>query len=448
MSHPTSSRSHAARRLALLGAAVIPVSIAAGAAGASGATGPTVTLTTPTAGSTNTDGRVTVTGTYSGPNKVTSVTVSGCRPDGSRCKDYLLANTNGAFSGKWRGFPARLTPTSSDGKSGTFTVVLSGLPGTRLRISAFASDAVTPRGGSATVNVAVKAPEDPAFISVVFGRASWKAASGEGCTNQPNTARTLEQDAKDMALLGLMGVAQTVTSRVDETERLCPDNFAVEASWVDLARMRDAYGWSLTSQSKTYPDLTKLTTTQVIDETAGTLPIFQAHGHTRAWGSFAYPNNKQNSTVQRIATNYFAFGRKYANDLNSRQNSMVFPYEMRTLSVNGGRCINVNLPCSTMPVVNDRVTTSPNNIGRILKPGPGHWGVVQFYRIVEGVEGKMGQSFAWDCTSSDWRNRWTSQPELYCRNTMIEGLEKRNKSATSVDPAAVAIAWGRKPFGS
>ena len=58
----------------------------------------------------------------------------------------------------------------------------------------------------------------------------------------------------------------------------------------------------------------------------------------------------------------------------------------------------------------------------------------------------MGSSdIAWDCTSSDWRNRWTSAPEMYCRNSFLEALDGRSATAVNVDAAQVATAWGRNP---
>ncbi len=412
------------------------------------ATAPTVTFTEPTPGATSTQGRVVVRGRYASGTRVTAVTVVACRPSGpTTCKDYLLASSNGAFAKRWRGMPTRLAPDSVDGRTGWFSVVLTGLPSARLRVFAFGTDAVTPKGPSTQVDLVVKGAADPAYVSVLFGRANWVAAGGAGCTNRPKTARTLEQNAIDLAEHGLSGVAQVVTSRVDETEHLCPDNFALEASWRDLARLRDTYGWSLTSQTHTYPNLTTMSYEAVDAESSASLPIFTSHGHDRAWGSFAYPNNRQDERVQAIVMRYFGFGRVYSTLLNTRAESSVFPYPMRTLSVNGGRCRNPELSCYTMDVENDRMTTSPAAIARALKPGPGKWGVVQFYRIVEGVESSQDMSLAWDCSAANWQDRWTSQPELYCRSSLLEALALRNKSATAVDPAAMALAWGRRPWG-
>lgn len=414
---------------------------------AAAATGPSTTITEPSAGSTAENGRVTIRGRYASTSKVTAVTVVLCRPNSpTTCKDYLLASTNGAFATRWRGILTRLTPDSTAGTTGAWSVTLTGLPTAKLRVAAFATDSTTPKGPSTLLDFAVKAPEDPSFISILWGRANWSAAGGVGCVNRPDNARTLEQNAIDLAALGLPAVAQVVTSRVHETKHLCPDNFALESSWADLARLRASYGWSLTSQSNTYPNLTTLSDAGIIAESTGSLPSFTSRGHDRAWGAFAYPNNKQDARVQKIVLRSFAFGRVYSSEINSRATATTFPYPMRTLSVNGGRCHNAALPCSRMAVTNNRLTTSPHVIAKMLKPGPGKWGVVQFYRIVDGVESTMGMNLAWDCSSPHWEDRWTSQPELYCRETMLQALALRNKSAIAADPAAVALSWGRTPW--
>lgn len=452
------------RRLGTLAAGVAALAgiLGAGSASAAGeptapvwegpaydAAGGSVQITSPLSETTAADGRVTVTGTYAADERVNAVTLVACRPvSETRCGLYLVGPTNGAFAEPWRGSLARIKPSSADGRTGTFSLVLSGLPTTHLRLAAFASTTKSPVGTPSLVDFSVQAPADPSYISVLFGRANWVATGGEGCLNRPSTARTLEQNAIDLSLRGLPAVAQVVTDRVRESERACVENYALETSWSDLARLRMIYGWTATSQSRTYPNLTTLSEAAVVAESAGSLPIFKAHGFDRAWGNFAYPNNKQNPTVQAIVMRYFGFGRIYGDNLNTRASTTTYPYPMVTMSVNGGRCNNSALSCYTMPVANDRRTTSPSAIGRMLKPGPGKWGVVQFYRIVDGTWGQQGQPLAWDCSSADWRDRWTSQPELYCRNSFTEALDLRNKSATAVDPATVALTWGRLPWTS
>ena len=293
---------------------------------------------------------------------------------------------------------------------------------------------------------ATAGPSAASFISILWGRSNWVATNGPGCVVQPAEARTLEQNAQDLAALGLSATAQVTIDRTSETERICVSGYARQTSWEDLARFRDVYHWSVVSQGQHYADMTQFTTAaERYGETAATLPVFQSHGFGRAWGSLAYANNKRDVAAQTLTTRYFGFGRVYSEKRNTEASVSVFPYSMLTKSVNGGRCHNPALPCYSMSVTNDRQTSSPLLLGSVLNPAPGEWGVVQFYRLVEGRYGSLGQGFAWDCSPSNWQDRWTSQPELYCRNNFLLALDGRNRTAIDTDPTTMAERWGRDP---
>lgn len=442
------------RRLPVRGALLLlPAALAAplAAGSASADVEPTVTVRTPAEGAALTGGTVSVTGSYSSDRQVTRVSVVLCRTDAEdRCRDYLTSTTSGTFAAAWTGLKATPTPNASTGgRTGTFALTATNLPTATMKALTYASDAETPKGPRVEVDFRVTkstTPPGPGFITILWGRAGWQAAGGEGCSIRPANARTLEQNAADLAARGLFGVAAVVTSRTNETSHQCTKNYVLESSWADLARLRDRYGWSAISQSKTYANLTTLTEAQILTETRDTLPIFRAHGHTRAWGAFAYPANQHDAESRAIVTRYFAFGRLYWNGVTTRPEATQPPYWMKTVSVNGGRCNNpADSDCYNMPGVGRR-TMSPDTIGRILRPGADQWGIVQFYRIVDGKYGSgVGAGLRWDCTSSDWRNRWTGQPELYCRNSFLEALDKRSAAARVADPVTVAQAWGRRP---
>ncbi len=287
---------------------------------------------------------------------------------------------------------------------------------------------------------------EPSYISILWGRSNWAAATGAACSTNPPQARTLEQNAVDLAERGLTATTQVVIDRTAEEGHPCFGNYTTTASWADLRRLRDVYGWSVTSQGMHYANPTTFTTdAQRYEESAATLPVFQAHGFPRAWGSFAFANNKQDLASQTMVARYFGFTRSYGQGTNTRESATVFPFKMSTQSVNGGRCNNPRLPCYSMAVTNDRRTTSPVLLSSILDPGPGAWGVVQFYRLVEDQWGSLGDAFAWDCRSPAWQDRWTSQPELYCRNNFLQALDGRNPTAQDTDPTSMAELWGRLP---
>lgn len=277
----------------------------------------------------------------------------------------------------------------------------------------------------------------------MWGRTSWQATKAPNCSIITGT-RTLEQNAQDLQARGMFGVGGVVVNRTDETNRSCFNNYAIQTSWADLAMLRDNYGWKFISQGMNYSDMTQMTTDeQRRNESIDTLPIFEAHGHDSAWGAFNYANNKQDAAAQAIVTQGFAFGRKYSGGVNTKAAATTYPHIMSTNSVNGGRCNNPTLRCYNMAVKNERRSTPVTTLTRVLNPKADGWGVVQFYRLVEGSYGKIGDSFAWDCSSPNWQDRWSSQPELYCRESFLQVLDGRSKTALVTDPATVAKAWGR-----
>lgn len=311
----------------------------------------------------------------------------------------------------------------------------------------------TAQAASASGADAASAPAKaaPAYISLLFGRANWQVAGGRDCSITFPGARTLEQNAQDMKARGVTGTAMVVVGRTVDTGHSCFGGYTLQSSWEDLANLRSKYGWQVTSQGMYYKNMTLMTTdAQRYAESAATLPIFRDHGFTRAWGSFAFANNKMDLPAQKLVSKYFAFLRKYGDGVTRKAKATTFPYIMTTLSINGGQCNNVNLKCYDFPVANDRRATDLNRLKTLMNPAPDTWSVVQAYRFVEGKQGAMPtqptpQVFSWDCTSSDWRNRWTSQPEIYCRNSFLEAIDGRSKTAVNADAVDVAKAWGRTP---
>lgn len=304
--------------------------------------------------------------------------------------------------------------------------------------------------GSAGLSLKTEAAQAPAkssgnsYITIMWGRTNWRATTGKDCQVVSGT-RTLEQNAQDMQARGLKGVGGVVVARTAETGISCFAGYTQQPSWQELAMLRDNYGWSFISQGMEYKNMTLMNTdAQRIHESLDTLPILLSHGHTKAWGAFNFANNKQDDAARRIVYQGFAFGRKYWDGRNTKS-AVTNNRIMSTNSVNGGRCNNPNLKCYSMKVVNDRRSTSVDKLKQVLNPGPDGWGVLQYYRLVEGKRGQIGDGFAWDCTSKDWRDRWTSQPELSCRESFLEVLDGRSRSAISADPATVANAWGVVP---
>lgn len=280
---------------------------------------------------------------------------------------------------------------------------------------------------------------NPPYLTFLFGRTNWVATAN--CVPYQDTV-PLDQVAQELKARGLFGVGGIVTDRTYETTQYC-QGYTTYPSWADLANLRDNYGWSFISQSKSYKDFTTFTTdTQRYEESCSTLPLFEAHGHNRAWGLFAYPNNKQDAAAQSIVTQCFAFGRKYVGGPNDLTTATTYPYTLKTLSVNGGRCNNPSLPCYNLQT--QYAYNTPEKLITQIQPQADQYSLIQFYRFVVGKrEGLTGLS--WDCTSPDTNDHYTSQTELYCADDFYKVVDGRPLNAVVTDPATVAEAWGRVP---
>jgi hypothetical protein len=177
----------------------------------------------------------------------------------------------------------------------------------------------------------------------------------------------------------------------------------------------------------------------------GTLPTFQSHGFTRAWGLFSYPGNYYNTTVQtNIVQHRFAYGRRYLSPINSMP--VPAPYFQNTYSVVDGLCNDSSLPCYTLKPRTSGRYRAPSILAGRMHPGANQWSVVQMYKLVDGARANPGDGTAfWDCTSPDWRAHYTSIAELYCWNDFLGALDQRSPDAVIIDPASVAEAYGRNP---
>lgn len=406
---------------------------------------PTVTITN-TPSQLITTNTITVTGSFKTDTNLRSVQVVLCKVrSATTCGDYLQT-TSGVYGSAWKANAASVVTT--DKRSGTYSLTYTNLIDARYRATVYAVDQVTNKGPRSTLDFTVQTtPAQPTskFISIIFGRTSWQAATGADCTDTAG-ARTLEQNAQDLQVRGMFGVGGVVVNRTSETGLTCFNRFALQPSWEQLAMLRDTYGWKFISQGMNYADMTLMNNDEErYQESGATLPIFEMHGHNRAWGAFNYANNRQDLAAQTVVTKYFAFGRKYDTGINTKSSVGTFPYIMNTNSVNGGRCNNAALPCYNMTVTNNRRTTSVDTLKKVLNPADNGWGVVQYYRLVEGRRGAIGDAFAWDCTSANWRDRWTSMPELSCRESFLEVIDGRSTTATVADPATVAETWGILP---
>jgi hypothetical protein len=217
---------------------------------------------------------------------------------------------------------------------------------------------------------------------------------------------------------------------------------ALWSSWADLAQLRDSYGWQFFPRASV--ELTGLSPAEQHAQSCGLLDGLEAHGHLRGWGLFAYQSNQWDATIQeQVIATCFAYGRTYGWGRNYRT-QMASPWLQSTRSFNGGRCNDGGAPCSGAPVLTTRLYDDPALVVAAMKPNQGMWNAVQFYQFVEGSYANPGDPYtAWDCSSADWGQHWTSRAELYCFSDFLGAVDQIPANVTVTDPATVAEAWGR-----
>lgn len=285
----------------------------------------------------------------------------------------------------------------------------------------------------------------PPYLTLLFSRT--QVASAASCTPLSGAVRLDTGVAPALQRRGLTGTGSIVLDFTAASALTCYDDRRADGtvvrrqailggSWATAATLRDSYGWSFVSHSKSYRDMTTLSASQQRAESCGTLQTFRNHGHYRADGLFAYPNNRFTPAIQsQIVSTCFAFGRRYG-DLNLRS-AMAPPWFAQSHAVNGGACNSASLPCYGLAT--PFRYSSPVALGNeVAGLGADQWLILQGYRFLRG-----SAAGRYDCTASDWHAHWTTSTEEYCWNDYLRVLDRINAATHVVDPKTVATAWGR-----
>ncbi|MDX6592475.1 MAG: hypothetical protein QOJ13_1671 [Gaiellales bacterium] len=280
-----------------------------------------------------------------------------------------------------------------------------------------------------------------AYLTLMFSRSAITAA--DGCTAIDNVARLDTVIAPELQRRGLVGTGTVQTGVTSENARGCiHSKRTLSASWSDLASLRDTFGWRFVSHSRSFAtNLANLSHAEQVSETCGTLDDLRAHGHTRADGLFAYPNNKWSVEVQtNVVSKCFAFGRQYGFGPTQKGSATAFPHWQRTQGIGGGHCNDPSLACFNLNTIIPY--RSPERIaGEIASLSSGEWLTLQSYVLVTGQEPGL-----WDCTGADWREHWTTDAERYCWNDYQKILDAIPSNVKVTDPKTVAVAWGRTDY--
>lgn len=285
----------------------------------------------------------------------------------------------------------------------------------------------------------VAKPAGQAYLTLMFGRSQWALAS-DTCQPETNTV-PLNQVAAELHRRGIVGTGAVIGDRTAESSTTCYSG-ALYPSWQQLAQLRDDYGMRFVSAGVSHVDNTLLTAAQQYANVCGSLPAMLAHGHDRAWGTFAYPNGKQSLALQTTTTSRcFAYGRVYQMGRSHQDIVSRSPWLERTNSLAGGACNAPALPCYSLRVRSGRYF-SRDVLARLMAVGPGEWSTVYMYKFISGSHDAASTSAVrWDCTAPDWRAHWTTVPETYCWNDYLAALDAIPSNVTVVDPATVAQAW-------
>jgi len=299
------------------------------------------------------------------------------------------------------------------------------------------------RGAASSAPPQAKASTDGGFLTLLFSRSAVTTAN-DCVVDDSNVERLDTGVAPEFAKRGITGTGTVETGLVKDTRMACSHGRStMYASWAQLAALRDTYGWSFVSHSRSYlSDFSKLTPRQQWDETCGSVQDLAAHGHTRGDGLFAWPHSDGDNALQAsLVDKCFAFGRRYSPTPETKAQALTAPYWNHTQQLGGGRCHNSALPCYTIGTKPARYR-SPSQVGKqVASIGPGEWYTVQVYVLVTGF--RAGQ---WDCRSSNWQDHWTSDYERYCWSDYLKVLDRIPAGVQVTDPKTVAQAWGRTGY--
>jgi hypothetical protein len=301
--------------------------------------------------------------------------------------------------------------------------------------------------GSSAYSIAASYPgvtlvTTPPYVTLLFSRSEMTAA--DNCVaDDLDVARLDTVVAPELASRGIAGTGTVETGITsDDTEVCVHYHSTLAASWNDIAALRDTYGWTFVSHSRTYAkNWAAMTPTQQWNESCGSIVDLEDHGNMRADGLFAWPDNKWDATVQQnVVSTCFAFGRQYGSGVTTETGGITPPYWQSTRGLSGGRCNDPAAPCSTL-AASTTYRSPASIISKLQSLQSDQWYTIQAYVLVTGSRPGM-----WDCTSPDWRDHWTMDVERYCWTDYQSILDAIPPNAVVTDPKTVAQAWGRTNY--
>jgi len=186
----------------------------------------------------------------------------------------------------------------------------------------------------------------PGYLTIMLDRSQLVQADA-ACGPQAGSV-PMPDVLAEIARRGMVPTGSVVTSFVNETTVGCKKP-ALYPSWADLQAWHTQYGLELVSSGATKAKFNQIDAAHQWSESCGTLPAFQVHGFSRAWRLFNYPNDSWTLDAQSsVVGNCFAWGRDYANKINTRsgQASPWFGYVKQLV---GGSATTRHCPVTTRP---------------------------------------------------------------------------------------------------
>jgi hypothetical protein len=297
---------------------------------------------------------------------------------------------------------------------------------------------------------AARAATTPAtpFVTFLFSRSEISAA--DGCVRDDRGIATLGGVvAPAMAAAGISGTGSIQTGSTKTSTLFCTHYDETLATSWDRARwLASSYGWTFVSHGATRStNWASMSSSELWADTCGSARAIDDQALPGGHGLFAYPNDAYDDTVQRdYVSTCFAFGRQYSKVPTTQAYALTPPYYQHTEAVDGGRCNDPALACSSLPTSN-RYDLPWSFVSKLQNLEPGDWYTIQAYVLVTGRNPPYATNQTrWDCTSADPRQHWTNDNERYCWNDFRRILQAVPSSGIVTDPLTVAHAFGRPGY--
>jgi hypothetical protein len=281
-------------------------------------------------------------------------------------------------------------------------------------------------------------PSTGPLVTIMFGRAMW--SQSETCRAVPGQPTVVEV-AEHLRRRGVRATGVVVPARTSEHGVQCL-NGNLYPSWDELATLRDSYGWNFVSNGLNRVDITALSPAQQRNESCGSLPPFEAHGHHRAWGMYGPGTNRVTPAIStNLISTCFAFTRYYSGTSINRSKAAAPPYYVLTDDTGGGDCAVG--PCTGSSGIGKQYRTPAQIIPQFTAATSDEWVVFSTYKLVTGS--KSTGNRRWDCTSPDPNKHWTNEIESYCLDDFLAVMDAIPEGSIVTDPADVAQRWNRVP---